>query len=175
MAVSQNLSNALGVVLGGCCAKEAADLFNAIGVISADTLVFDGATGTNEIQIPTNLADALSLESTAGDVFYIDTSTGAVVFNFGADVRVNILGSAQIGNATADLVAFHGSTPTDQCAAYTQTYSTAARTIPAEVVAITGGESPTEAEHNLVVADVLALKKAINSIIDDLQEKGVVG
>jgi len=58
-------------------------------------------------------------------------------------------------------------------AAYTQTYSTAARTVPAEVAAITGGESPTEAEHNLVVADLLALKKVVNAIIDDLQTMGL--
>lgn len=59
--------------------------------------------------------------------------------------------------------------PVVQGAAYTQTYSTAARTVPAEVAAITGGESPTEAEHNLLVADVLALKKLVNALIDDLQ------
>lgn len=57
---------------------------------------------------------------------------------------------------------------------YTQTYSTAARTVPAEVSAITGGESPTEAEHNFVVADVLALKKVITALIDDLQAAGIV-
>jgi len=59
--------------------------------------------------------------------------------------------------------------------AYTQTYSTAARTVPAAVTAITGGEAPTEAEHNLLVADVLALKKVITAIIDDLQSLGFVG
>ena len=59
-------------------------------------------------------------------------------------------------------------------ATYTQTYSTAARTVPAEVAAITGGESPTEAEHNALVADVLALKKLINALIDDLQAVGLV-
>jgi hypothetical protein len=58
---------------------------------------------------------------------------------------------------------------------YTQTYSTAARTVPAEVAAITGGESPTEAEHNALVADVLALKKLINALIDDLQAYGLAG
>lgn len=57
---------------------------------------------------------------------------------------------------------------------YTQTYSTAARTVPAEVAAITGGEAPTEAEFNALVADVLALKKVINALIDDLQAVGLV-
>lgn len=92
------------------------------------------------------------------------TVTGATALN----------GNVAIGNATTDLCGFHGATA-DQAAAYTQTYSTAARTVPAEVAAITGGESPTEAEHNLVVADVLALKKVITALIDDLQEKGIVG
>lgn len=60
-------------------------------------------------------------------------------------------------------------------AAFTQTYSTAARTVPAEVAAIAGGESPTEGEHNLLVADVLALKKLVNALIDDLQAAGISG
>lgn len=77
-------------------------------------------------------------------------------------------------------------------AAYTQTYSTGGRTVAAMTAAapaamtaatITGGESPTEAEHNALVADVVAVraevvklvadlldvKKNLNSVIDDLQ------
>lgn len=80
---------------------------------------------------------------------------------------------------------------------YTQTYSTAARSVPAMTAAapaaltaatITGGESPTEAEHNALLADVTAVraevvklvadlladKKVINALIDDLQAAGLV-
>lgn len=110
-------------------------LRSAASSYTTSVIAFAGATGENEIRIPTNLADALSLESSAGDVLYVDTTTGTVVFNFGAAVRVNVLGDFQGGNATTDLVAFHGSTPTDQCAAYTQTFSTADRTHAARTAA----------------------------------------
>lgn len=83
-------------------------------------------------------------------------SGGELVTNAGT--RVPITAFADLGPQTT----------------YTQTYSTAARTVPAEVAAITGGESPTEAEHNLVVADLLALKKVVNALIDDLQAVGLV-
>ncbi|MES2935976.1 MAG: hypothetical protein V4805_21115, partial [Pseudomonadota bacterium] len=66
--------------------------------------VFGGATGENSITIPANLADALSyIVNGVGDLIVIDTTTGAIVYTFSAAVRVNIAGSAQIGNATADL------------------------------------------------------------------------
>lgn len=79
-------------------------------------------------------------------------------------------------------------------ATFTQTYSTASATVPADTYAavtltaatITGGESPTEAEHNAVVADAvavnaalaavaadaLATKKVVNKVIDVLQSAG---
>lgn len=92
-------------------------------------IIFEGTTGQPEIKIPDNLADALSMKITGGaDLITFDTSTGAIIIAFGATVRVNLLGDTQIGNATTDLVAFHGSTPTDQCPAYTQTFATADRT-----------------------------------------------
>lgn len=161
-------------------------------------LTFNGATGANEIRVPTNLADALSIESTAGDIMVFDTTTGTVVVTFGAAVRVNVAGDAQIGSATTDLVAFHGSTPTDQCAAYTQTYSTADRTHAAPTAAtltaadgagtndntigaITADASVIAAvqeivdEINKLIADVADTKQIVNSVIDDLQEKGLVG
>lgn len=107
-------------------------------------------------------------------------------------------GNVTIGNATTDLVAFHGSTAVDQCGAYTQTYLTANKTIAAPTAvttglaalsAATGGEDPTEAEFNLAVAQINYLitavtaliaddldnRQAINALIDDLQEKGLVG
>jgi hypothetical protein len=42
-----------------------------------------------------------------------------------------------------------------------------AQTLLADLVAITGGESPTEAEHNLVVTKV-------NAILDILEEHGLM-
>lgn len=42
-------------------------------------LIFNGATGANEIRVPTNLADALSIEDSAGDLIKFDTTTGTQV------------------------------------------------------------------------------------------------
>lgn len=39
---------------------------------------------------------------------------------------------------------------------------------------ITGGESPTEAEHNALRADVVAIRTTLNSLLDALQAAGLV-
>jgi len=167
--------------------------------LTTQVITFDGATGVNEIRVPTNLADALSLEvSGVGDVLTLDTSTGAIVLASAAAVRFNVLGDFQGGNATTDLVAFHGSTPTDQCAAYTQTYSTADRTHAnptASTLTVTDGAGTNDNtigaitadasviaavqeivdEVNKLIADVADVKQIVNAVIDDLQEKGLVG
>ncbi len=156
--------------------------------VTTQVVVFDGATGVNEVRVPTNLVDALSLESSAGDIFTVDTSTGAVVFNFSADVRVNVLGSAQIGNATTDLVAFHGSTPTDQCAAYTQTYATADRTHanPTAIAAALTATNPTaiteytpHASGGTTVTsngatDLDTTAAALNTLVDECQALEII-
>lgn len=50
-----------------------------VGTTSVTTpiLTFNGATGANEVRVPTNLADALSIEDSAGDIIVICTTTGA--------------------------------------------------------------------------------------------------
>lgn len=162
-------------------------------------LIFDGTTGQSEIHVPDNLADALSLKIAAGaDLLQFDTSTGAIVINVGATVRLNVLGDAQIGSATTDLLAFHGMTPTDQCAAYTQTFSTADRTHAARTAtaltvtdgagtnngtidAITADASVIAAVQELaaminkVIVDLADTAGVVNAVVDDLQEKGLVG
>jgi hypothetical protein len=98
---------------------------------------------------------------------------------------------------TGDLVGFFGATPVDQPDTFTQTYSTAARTVPAATaVAVTladgaGTNDGTAAaitdvatakaaiqELNAaltaVIADNLALRKTQNALIDTLQELGLV-
>ena len=165
--------------------SPAPDVTAQLSSATLPVIIFNGATGANEIRVPTNLADALSIESSAGDIVVLDTSTGAVVWNFSADVRVNVLGSFQGGNATTDLVAFHGSTPTDQCAAYTQTFATADRThatptVGADLGAFTDPPSAGEMSAlrtfvNALKADHADLAQLANAVIDDLQEKGLVG
>lgn len=89
--------------------------------------------------------------------------------------RIQIMGDGRIKTGDGTAAPAVSLIPAATASAYTQTYSTAARTVPAAVAAITGGESPTEAEHNALVADVLALKKVVNAIIDDLQARGIAG
>jgi hypothetical protein len=179
---------------------ESAELSSA----SLPVLIFNGATGINEIRVPTNLADALSIESSAGDIVVLDTTTGTVVWNFSAAVRVNVLGDFQGGNATTDLVAFHGSTPTDQCAAYTQTFATADRTHSARTATVrtvgtlsgtangamesvgdtmAGNVGPAISNNfqelfetlNALIVDVADTASVVNALVDDLQEKGLAG
>lgn len=111
-----------------------------------DTLTFDGATGVNEIVIPTNLADALSIESSAGDIIVIDTTTGAVSITIttsaaaglvlaghvtmgdAKNIILNTTTGTKIGTATTQKLGFFNATPVVQPSAYTQTYSTTDKT-----------------------------------------------
>lgn len=67
----------------------------------------------------------------------------------------------------------------DSGTTYTQTYSTAATTVPNATYAATAAnddEDTTEliADVAALAADVLALKKVITQLIDDLQTVGIV-
>jgi hypothetical protein len=66
---------------------------------------------------------------------------------------------AQIGGASTDLIAFHGSTPVDQAAAITAVGTS----IPVAACASFG----------LTSTQLTALVTAVNSIITALQEKGL--
>lgn len=74
--------------------------------------------------------------------------------------------------------------------AYTQTYSTATKTVPAATqltppaggTGATGGAYDNATNRDLMIAsitagaaDLLALKKVVNALIDDLQAAGIVG
>jgi hypothetical protein len=76
------------------------DLVAAAG-ITLPTVTFNGLTGVNEIRLPTNLVDALSIEDTGvGDIVSIATSTGSVLVTWTAANRFN--GGVIVG--TADVV-----------------------------------------------------------------------
>lgn len=69
-------------------------------------------------------------------------------------------GGFQIGNAAADLVAFHGSTPVDQAAAITSVTTTALILTPAYGFT-------TTAQANAMIT-------AVNSVLVALREKGII-
>jgi hypothetical protein len=84
---------------------------------------------------------------------------------------------------------FYNITPVTRPTAYTQTYATASKTVPAATASNppAGGTGATEGAYDTAVnrdamitsltnniADVLALKKVVNALIDDLQALGLV-
>lgn len=88
------------------------------------------------------------------------------------------------------LLSFHQATAVNKADAYTQTYATATRTHAAETSAnfpaggtgAAAGGWDTDTNRDLAItrfnalrADVANLKQIVNSLIDDLQEKGLVG
>ena len=111
----------------------------------------------------------------------------------------------QLGNGTGDTLGFFGATPVDRPSAYTQTYSTADKTVANATAAavvlsnMTDGSANNTLENvgatnsgdvssaieknfdkigdevNALIADVDDLRKTVTAIIDDLQELGLVG
>jgi hypothetical protein len=59
------------------------DLVAAAG-ITLPTVTFNGTTGANEIRVPDNLADGLSIKDGTGDLMVFTTTTGALAINFAA-------------------------------------------------------------------------------------------
>lgn len=68
-------------LLSRICVNDAEipDLAEEPASVTTTTFIFDGATTENEIRVPTNLADALSIEDSAGDLIVFDTTTGTQV------------------------------------------------------------------------------------------------
>ena len=143
-------------------------------------------------------ADALAIKAPNVDANYVtlqarDTEVGRVEvarLQGATDPQFKIGNNGNAIKGTyAGLVAFHDVTPCDKAAAYTQTYSTADRTV-ANPTATTlvynpteggwGGVSEAEATNlknavNALIADNLNLRKIVTALIDDLQEVGLVG
>jgi hypothetical protein len=84
----------------------------------------------------------------------------------------------------------NGKDPVGKASAYTQTYETALRTVPLATQVtppaggggLVGGCYDSAANRDAMIAsvtafkaDLLALKKVVNSLIDDLQAVGLVG
>lgn len=105
----------------------------------------------------------------SGDYYQWLTPAGAVVQKLTGAGTFNITGPFDHDGTTFGVF---GVTPATQRAAYTQTYSTAARTVTTPPADITGGDAPTEAEFNALNQQVTALTKLANALIDDSQAFG---
>lgn len=82
----------------------------SIDTLTVDTILniakdveFTGATGVNQITVPTNLADALSIIDSAGDLIVIDTTTGTQVLTITPPTTF-------VGIVTGPEYTFNGST-----------------------------------------------------------------
>ena len=152
----------------------------------------DGTIFTNSGSLtyfPGNAAGTIS----SGGVY--DTTGGAMVLLSGASITFlagNIITDTttgtQIGTASTQKLSFYGATPIVRPSAYTQTYSTTSKTVanmtasnpPSGGTGTAAGGYDTSTNRNLmitsltaVIADVLADKKVIGAIIDDLQALGL--
>lgn len=87
LIVPDNLADALSIVEGAnkyvtivtTNAGEKITLAKSLELSGAIDLIFTGTTGQSEITVVTNLADALSIKDSAGDLIVITTTTGAQV------------------------------------------------------------------------------------------------
>jgi len=150
-------------------AKIIGDSLEVTGAVDLDsTLNVDGATthvGTTALNDDVTIADAKNI--------ILNTTTGT-----------------KIGTATTQKLSFYNATPIVRPGAYTQTYTTAAKTVPnatasnppAGGTGATAGAYDTASNRNLmitsltnVIADVDALRKVVTALIDDLQALGLVG
>lgn len=172
-----------GDLVVGNAATDASRL--ALG--AADTVLHSDGTDAAW----TASLNGLSLTN-VGELTFDDSAAPVVV---GPENGAN---GIRFGTATSDKFAFHGATPTNQCDAYTQTYSTADRTHAARTAialtvtdgvgtndgtigAITADASVIAAVQELAAAinalrvDHLDTASVVNAVVDDLQEKGLVG
>ena len=195
-------------------------ILDNLGIETDETSTTIGA-GTN----PTNVAGALNIAgnvAVATNKFTIAAATGntsvggtlsvsgasslgSVSIADGANISFATTTGSMIGTAATQKLAFYGATPVVKPTAYTQTYATAAKTLPnataaaltdssggtasTTLAAITAGASYAQtdmtavknavaslaAQVNAIEVDSTAHKQVTNALIDDLQALGFVG
>jgi hypothetical protein len=132
-----------------------------------------------------NTADTLNIQKTGTNVLTFGPSN-AVTFIDGSNLVFGSTTGAKLG-ATGDKIGFLGATPVVRPGAYTQTYSTASRTVPAATSAAVATTAATLSAYgytqaqadaipvaiNAVEADLSALKQVVNALIDDHQALGL--
>lgn len=130
-----------------------------MGTTNFDDIVLDdlGTTSLATLLASMGAAEIAVLDGvTPGTV----AASKAVVVDGNKDVtglrNVTTTGNTVLGDAAGDTVKFHGTAGSGAQSAYV-----------AQIAAITGGESPTEAEHNTALT-------AINSILTCLINHGLM-
>lgn len=106
------------------------------------------------------------------------------------DVVLNTTTGTKIGTGTTQKLGFYNATPVVRPSAYTQTYTTASKTVPNATASNppAGGTGATAGAYNNAtnrdlmitsltncITDVDNLRKVVTQLIDDLQALGLVG
>jgi len=137
--------------------------------------------------------------ASGGLLFQLDGATemtlaaGLLTLKDAFNIAVNATTGTKIGTATSQKLGFFNATPVVQPSAYTQTYSTADKTLAAIITVGTlggtangaletvgntmGGDVSGAIMNNFqeFLAEVTDIKQALNAVIDDLQALGLVG
>jgi hypothetical protein len=127
------------------------------GTVTLPSTTSIGTVSDVELGYLNGVSSAIQTQLNAKAPSASPTFTGTITLDDAVAVVLNATTGTKIGTATTQKLAFHNATPVVQRAGAAQ----------GAVVAITGGESPTEAEHNLVVTLVNELRAA-------LVEKGII-
>jgi hypothetical protein len=143
----------------------------------------------NDTQLTTQNLYA-SIVVTATSTVTTDAAAGTMKFNVtGSTAGGSPIEHMAFAPTTVAAIGFFGATPVTKPTAYTQTYSTASKTVPnatasnppAGGTGTTAGAYDTAANRDAMItsltneiADLAALKKVVNSLIDDLQALGLV-
>lgn len=172
----------------GLEALELAETASAVNHIKLTNAATAGAPLVSAVGDDTNIDLDLQAKGTG-----IINAKSGVTFDDAKDIAVGTATGTKIGTATSQKIGFYNATPVVQPSAYTQTYSTADKTVAAltlvgtlggtsdgtlEVVGNTmAGDVSGAIQNNFqdLLAEVTDLKQAINAIIDDLQSLGLAG
>lgn len=141
---------------------------------------YTASGGASTHTLPLSISTPTEFYVTSEGAFTVTASLGGVqVMSKAVDVRhgapVTVDVSYPSGAKLTSLLAAKGNVPASPTT-YTQTYSTAASTVPAATVTSVAADADTATiatAINALAADVLALKKVITRIIDDLQAAGL--
>lgn len=137
-------------------------------------------------------AGSLAFTGLADDTEYFTYATSQsaspIYYRFNSAPVTEVVEREGLVDGTTTTIGFLGATPVAKPTAYTQTYSTAARTVPVatQVAVVTTAASTsaygfTQAQAdaipvaiNAAAADILALKKVVTALIDDFQAFGLL-
>jgi len=153
-------------------------------------LQFLGAgTGVLEVHMPTNLADALSIKDSAGDLIVFNTTTGTqritltpattvtgvltsnggITMGDAKNIVVDTTTGTKIGTATTQKLGFYNATPIVKPTAFTQTYATAEKTLASLTASAVGttGSTSTSPYGYTTAAQADSIFTQLNNLIAD--------